>query len=348
VLISSKRAGRFRDRMPVRRDIPTHVRGYICPACDLVLADGVAYEICPACEARVDWVSLEAPVWACPGCDAVVNEARTDAPFCEPCKRRLVLVHDPTSAPRARVSWSLRNIRAAVFAPTGLATIYVVSLVPGMSLALDSRLKGVLVALAAPFLLLPVLLALFVMGVAGASFRGVLAVLKEGNTRIVHGLEHATIKLLEQRGVPVLGGQTWGDSFEAYFDADRPWEHKEKSIRRALREAVERLCAGERKLAYDRRCGTSFLVGALVLALLGSVAGAVGFLVTLEPRQLLILFGALALLPLLAARPLGLLAQRLFTVSVRFRHARLVRVIRKPNHRRTLRYEVVVEVERSG
>jgi hypothetical protein len=31
---------------------------FICPACDVVLWDGVAYASCPACDLPVDWVDV--------------------------------------------------------------------------------------------------------------------------------------------------------------------------------------------------------------------------------------------------------------------------------------------------
>ena len=86
---------------------------------------------------------------------------------------------------------------------------------------------------------------------------------------------------------------------------------RKTNIRKAFRKAVQAIQGGDKDLVYDPRCGTSLLVAVMLLALLAVGVGAVGLFATLSFTTLLGLFRVVALLPIVAVRPLGLLAQRL-------------------------------------
>ena len=96
-----------------------------------------------------------------------------------------------------------------------------------------------------------------------------------------HALEHATINVIEERfGPSRLAGQTDEEGF-AIRGGVSP-----QVVAEAAAEALERLRAGERRLAIHPRCGTTLLASQLVLA--------VGVL------ALLLAFHALSPLPFLA------------------------------------------------
>ncbi|HEU0035184.1 MAG TPA: DUF6391 domain-containing protein [Kofleriaceae bacterium] len=153
----------------------------------------------------------------------------------------------------------------------------------------------------------------------------IVTILRHRPTRIVHGLEHATIALLEQRGIEGLHGATYGgDRFIVKLPREAPVGHQ--LIEAALRRAIARIQRGEQSLAYHPRCGTSLVVtgvtvwfayvvsGVIALALGGSV-------------PIFVAIGAIVI-RLWAAweTSLGLLAQRWFTVSTDFASVRVVAV----------------------
>ncbi|MBX3162813.1 MAG: hypothetical protein KF773_43020 [Deltaproteobacteria bacterium] len=144
-------------------------------------------------------------------------------------------------------------------------------------------------------------------------------------TRIAHGLEHATIAVLEEDRLPVAHGFTHGTNrFMVALEGDHA--HRTAEIADAAARAIRRIRAGERALAYHRGCGTSSVVAAatLWLAFATSAFGAV-LLGGTAP-----IFYAISLVAVrmwIAWRePLGLLAQRLYTVSTDFGSAEPVAV----------------------
>lgn len=353
----------FAGREPVRPAIPKEERGYICPNCDLVLADGVSYQWCPVCFAAVDWVDLRKPVWACGGCDAMINEAAR-APWCEQCECKLLRVHEPKKRKKKRKKKKrkkkkkspekqeqeltagslLERTRRLAGHPRTITVLYLLSLLPILFLALDDGLRWSMIGVAAPFIFMPVIIGVLVLSTFGASWQELKALVNNRKTRVIHGLEHATLVLLERDGAPIAGGHTRESSFITLFRKSTGWGDREKKIRRALQAAVNEIQTGNGDLVYDRRCGTSYLVGALMLAVLGLVACALAFLISMSLTGVMLTFAAFAATMAFATRPLGLLAQRLFTVSNQFSRARLVRLVRKPVQDGLLRYEVFIEV----
>ena len=130
----------------------------------------------------------------------------------------------------------------------------------------------------------------------------------------------------------VYGGATRRGFFELHLCNEGRAENQAVSVRKAANAAIRRIRAGERRLAYHAKCGTSHLVMATLVSLMALSSAVVGFFMDLRPVILLILGGSYVAVLLLAARPLGLLAQRLLTVSTAFRSARVLRVVRTLTH----------------
>ena len=331
---------RYAARTPKRPPLPSQTRGYICPVCDLVLMDGVAYEACPSCHTGVDWVDLTRHVWACPDCDAVVQGE--SEPYCDACERVLLLVHDPakvqTTEPGGRTIWDVFE------SDWMLGFLFVCSLAPLLIMATHPMLRVALLAMAGPIVVLPVLLAISFLGMFSSKLSEIRALLSE-KTKVVHGLEHATIKLLEKDGFTVGGGVTLSEKrFLVTLGAEGK-RAASRAIKRAFKTAVRRIRGGEEDLVYDPRCGTSALVGVSLFALLAVAAGVVGLFMTIPPIASALALALLAGVPVVAIRPLGLLAQRLFTVSSDFERASPVKVIRRGRDDDATVYEVVVAVQ---
>ncbi len=149
-------------RPPVDRPTEQAPATFVCPACDVVLWDGVLYVTCPVCGLPVDWVDLSVPVFCCPTCDRMVNSVVAETPDCGPCHRPMVRIHAleaPAPAPVARAprrrsggwDWLIESLI--------LALLLLGLLGPLLSLALDPRGRLLALALLAPFLLLPLTLA---------------------------------------------------------------------------------------------------------------------------------------------------------------------------------------------
>ena len=162
----------------------------------------------------------------------------------------------------------------------------------------------------------------------GSSFRELRDLARDRTTRIIHGLEHATIRILLDEGSIVYGGLTHTGFFEIHLHREGKEEHQAATVRAAVKAAVRRIRAGERGLAYHPQCGTSLLVAVTVLALMALSSAAIGLFVDLRPQTLLAVGGAYVGVLLVGVRPLGWLAQRFLTVSTSFRSARVLRVVR--------------------
>lgn len=125
-----------------------------------------------------------------------------------------------------------------------------------------------------------------------------------------HALEHATIHILSKRHPnTTFVGRSDMKGFILFGDVST------ETVREAVNEALSRLRNGEKQLAIHPNCGTN-LVSAAILA------GGASFLIHAGDRRewreridrLPIAIGT-TLLALLAARPLGEMAQKLLTTD---------------------------------
>lgn len=219
-----------------------------------------------------------------------------------------------------------------------LGLLWVLMVAPVLSMALHPSFRAMVLATAGPLVLVPVLFAVVFLYAVRAQANELLALLRRRHVRVAHGLEHATLRVLEERGFEIYGGRTEGERFEIVVSD----EVRLRDVRSAFRAAVRRIRKGETTLAYDRRCGTSVLAGAFVASLVALVAGAAGLFTTLPLSVvvgMLVVF-AIVLVPGIA--PLGLLAQWTMTVSTRFAKAGLSRVAHRGAEDETRRYELFV------
>jgi hypothetical protein len=274
------------------------------------------------------------------------NTELQEAPFCEACKCLYVQVHDPESqgahAERSTGAGPLQRLLNALLEPFATALTIACFLLILLSLAADPRWRWLAIALFGPFLLAPIAMGGIVFGSFLAGLKELRALVRDHRIRTIHGLEHATAHILEQRGVTVFGGYTGPTFFRlwiAYGDISCD------TMRAAFEEAVKRVHDGERRLAYHRRCGTSYLVVALVASVLGLLAGAIGLFARIDFVTLMVASAVYVLLLGLAGGRLGLVAQKTLTVSTGFEHAHAVRVLCRADEDRGAWYDVHVEVD---
>lgn len=155
--------------------------------------------------------------------------------------------------------------------------------------------------------------------------RWIVKLVHDRRFRMAHGLEHATIAVLEADNVSVVHGYTHAhDRFVVALEAGQA--HRLDAVRDAITAAIRRIRAGERSLAYNRRCGTSQAITAVSLwCVYVSI-----MLLTLILGGSTALFFALSVIALriwLACHEeLGLLVQRLRTVDTEFSSATVVEV----------------------
>ena len=288
----------------------------MCPRCDHVLFDGVDYMACPRCGAWVDWIDLEQPLWCCAGCDAFVNEARDEWPRCARCDRLMDRVHareEPPAEGRRGAGSLLLGLGALAFTVLCAVQLIVVASDP------------VGFAFAAPIVLLLLVGAVAVVVGAVAIIPELVALARDRTTRVIHGFEHACATILEAAGHVVRRGVTSRGRF--VVELANNGRVLVGAIKRATDEAILRIVRGERSLAYHRRCGTSMLV-ALLLVSLAIVGIAITGIACGWNRHATILIGsAAAAVAAIAARPLGLLVQRVLTVSTRFSTAQVVDIL---------------------
>jgi hypothetical protein len=94
--------------------------------------------------------------------------------------------------------------------------------------------------------------------------RWILTIVRDPATRIAHGLEHATIAVLAEDGLPVARGFTYGrDRFVVVLEAGQAHQHA--AVLDAAGRAIRRIRGGEHDLAYQPGCGTSEVVSAATL-----------------------------------------------------------------------------------
>jgi hypothetical protein len=150
-----------------------------------------------------------------------------------------------------------------------------------------------------------------------------------------HGLEHATLHVLSQE-LP-------GRSLAGHSDAGGFWllgEVSTEELRRAVEKARQRMLAGEENLAVHPNCGTNFVTSGLMAAsaaMLAMIGAGNSRRDRLERFPLVV---SLATLALLAAQPLGLLAQQHLTTSGRPGELRVREII--PTRRGKVRAHRVV------
>ena len=119
-----------------------------------------------------------------------------------------------------------------------------------------------------------------------------------------HGLEHAAVAVLMERGVrPPMGGYSFPGGFFVLSKAST------EIVSEAAHEALERLRAEEPELAVSPFCGTNLATGALLAAALSALV-----LGRKEGRLRRIPTAAGAILgAMLVSRPLGNALQRHYT-----------------------------------
>jgi len=289
---------------------------FVCVGCALVLDDLVDYSWCPRCNKPVDWIEPGVSPWVCRKCDVLV----ADSPAVSSCScgRQLMRLDPPSTEVGSRHTVSLiatvRRLGAAV-----LATAITLALV-------DPRNERWVRPL------------LFVAQIASAlriAWNALLVaavrdLLRDRKTRILHGLEHATIKVLEERGLTVRCGVTYTGFFVLDVDHDGRWWDRLDEVRDAAVDAVRRIIAGERGLAYDPRCGTSRLVATQLVAI--AICGVGVSALVLGLRVPIVVTSTIAMLVAarLLAKPLGLWAQRVWTVSTALEAGRVTEVTRRP------------------
>jgi hypothetical protein len=158
--------------------------------------------------------------------------------------------------------------------------------------------------------------------------RWIVDIVRDRDWRIAHGLEHATIAVLAEDGLPVDRGYAHGR--DRFFVVVRGQGHHVAAIRDAAERAIRRMQAGEHSLAYQPGCGTSEVVFAVTLWLVYVTS----MLLPLVIGGSVALFFAISVIVfrfwLACETALGLLAQRLFTVSTAFESARVVDVRELP------------------
>jgi hypothetical protein len=149
------------------------------------------------------------------------------------------------------------------------------------------------------------------------------ALLRDRQLRRNHALEHATINVIEQRsGASRLAGLAESGGFTIQGGATPDL------VASAAQEALDRLKAGERKLAIHPRCGTSLIAAQLVMA-------AVFLAVVIVLRDLSWIAFAAGLLAAIVLGPrLSLILQRFVTTDARVGNLQITSVeVKRPNGR---------------
>jgi hypothetical protein len=325
----------------------------VCPRCDLLLHDGTAYEVCPACNALVDWVDLRLPVWACPTCDALVNASVATPPTCRRCHRspRRLRLYERPSLPGEENRSFVRRIERAISTPLGVAVVLVLAALPALSLALHPQWRWLAIGLLLPLALVPPLLGALFLGAVAKSIREVRELQHDRRARVIHGIEHATVNLLARRGFSLRGGLTEDGFFNLWLLSDRPRGSQRRddgavaAVQQACNTAIRMLRRGNTRLAFDRRCGTTWFTEFALGALGTVVALVVGLVAHLEVRGVMLLVGGFLLLLAVGSRPLGWFFQRILTVSVDFERAWITRVQRSVEPDGVIRFIVHLQVE---
>jgi len=150
-------------------------------------------------------------------------------------------------------------------------------------------------------------------------------IVRDPTMRIIHGLEHAALAVLTEDELPALGGFTHGhDRFVVALGAGQG--HRLAEVSDAVARSIRRVRSGERSLAYQPGCGTSEVVSMVSLWLVYVTC----VLLSLVIGGSIAVFVALSVITFRMwfawETALGLLAQRLFTVSTDFVSASVIEV----------------------
>lgn len=150
-----------------------------------------------------------------------------------------------------------------------------------------------------------------------------------------HGLEHATLHILSHR-FP-------GRSMAGHSDTNGFWiigDVESADIESSVDEALQRMRAGERKLAVHPNCGTNFVTSGILAGLAAFLAMfGVGRRVS-DKLERIPLVVTLATLALIVAQPLGLMVQENVTTSGDLGSLEVLEII-PPRRRRPKAHRVV-------
>ncbi|HET9988001.1 MAG TPA: DUF6391 domain-containing protein [Kofleriaceae bacterium] len=270
--------------------------------------------------------------------------------WCDTCELEWADGVDYTTCPRC--GHDVRWIEPARATPQTRTVLPPVSVMASRMLVALVAVQTVL-ALLAPhdFAYLRVVLVVAQVGAAVATVMAFALVpamrgLLTERMRILHGLEHATIAVLRERDIVVPRGLTYDRMFELELAGEDGARTDAEMIATACDAAIARVKRGEHALVFTEYCGTSLVVGWLLVALAVSGAGALALVYHVATGYAFAGTVALFVLARRLTGPLGLFAQRMFTVSPRFASARVRGVDREvtPDGRRVV-YTVRVDVE---
>jgi hypothetical protein len=191
------------------------------------------------------------------------------------------------------------------------ALIVLVLVFPGMAAYLRWPLLGIYVAVSWHVL------------AKARAHSWILTIVRDPATRITHGLEHATLAVLWEDELPASHGFTHASNrFVVALDGKQ--DHQLAAVRDAAARAIHRVRNGELALAYQPGCGTSEAVSAVSLWLV--LASSLVCSLAIGGSQAIFLALCVIVFRIWGAfeTGLGLLAQRLFTVSTAFSSAIVV------------------------
>ena len=159
------------------------------------------------------------------------------------------------------------------------------------------------------------------MGNGTNTFSTILEIPAIARIRRNHGLEHATLRLLQEKYPRrSLAGHSDTGGFWLLGDVETD------VLRQTVGEAQKRLLAGEHDLAIHPNCGTNFVTA-------GLLAGGAAFMALVGARRMrdrlerLPLAATFATLALMVAQPLGFLLQQEITTSAQIENLEVVEVI---------------------
>jgi len=125
-----------------------------------------------------------------------------------------------------------------------------------------------------------------------------------------HGLEHATLHILSEH-LPNTNLAGHSDVGGFWLLGDVPLE----TVQEAVDEALQRLRAGEQKLAVHERCGTNFVTAGIMAGLAGGAAMFGAGQRFRDKLERLPLSMTMATLALIFSQPLGYKLQERITTS---------------------------------